>query len=108
VKTKILGEKAVAVPLCQPQIPHELSWEQSWVSRVRWRVQHRHVVKDVNKRKKECGKKWMRRCSGRTQMGKLSYENNPYEWQHRKDDEQKHEPHYLQHWTLYYRPGHRK
>jgi hypothetical protein len=26
-KTKVLGEKSVSMPLCQPQIPHGLTWD---------------------------------------------------------------------------------
>jgi hypothetical protein len=26
-KTEVLGEKPGVVPLCQPQIPHELAWD---------------------------------------------------------------------------------
>jgi hypothetical protein len=34
----VLSEKPVGVPLCPPQIPHGLSWDQTWTSaaRCRW------------------------------------------------------------------------
>jgi hypothetical protein len=38
-KTEVLGEKAVPVPLCPPQISHGLTWDRTRVSAVRvWRL----------------------------------------------------------------------
>jgi hypothetical protein len=34
-KTKVLGEKSVPVPLCPPQIPHEVAWDWTQASEVR-------------------------------------------------------------------------
>jgi hypothetical protein len=36
-ETEGLGEKPVSVPLCPPQIPHELTWARTWFSVVRKR-----------------------------------------------------------------------
>jgi hypothetical protein len=33
-KTEVLGEKPVPVPLCPPQIPHGLTWDQTGASAV--------------------------------------------------------------------------
>jgi len=37
-KTEVLGEKPIVVPLCTPQIPHELARHQKWASRGRWLI----------------------------------------------------------------------
>ena len=37
-KTEALGEKPIGVPLCTPQIAHELAWLQKWASRGRWLI----------------------------------------------------------------------
>jgi len=34
-KTEILHEKLAPLPLCPPQIPHGLAWDQTWASAVR-------------------------------------------------------------------------
>jgi hypothetical protein len=37
VKSKLLKEKPILVPLFLPQIPKGLAWEKTWVSTVRGR-----------------------------------------------------------------------
>jgi len=34
-KTKVLGEKPIPVPLCQPQTPQRLAWDRTLISALR-------------------------------------------------------------------------